>query len=230
MRAARHLVIFARAPRLGQVKRRLARDAGMLAALRFHRAATGRLLRRLAGDPRWRCWLAVTPDRAVRSRRALWPGTYRLLPQGGGDLGARMARVLARLPPGPVVIVGADIPGIGTRQVAAAFAALGSHDWVLGPASDGGYWLIGARRRPVLRPPFAGVRWGGPEARADTLANLAGATVALLEELDDVDTAADLRRLVSCPHRTAIRNRHYFDQGTYSTSSSSTLRARTRFE
>ena len=195
---SRHLVVFARAPRLGRVKRRLARDLGPLAAWRFHRLATGALLRRLAGDPRWTTWLAVTPDRAARSGRGLWPAPCRRLAQGPGDLGRRMGGVIARLPPGPVVIVGTDIPGITARHVAAAFACLGARDWVLGPASDGGYWLIGARRRPVLRLPFAAVRWGGPHARADTLANLRGQRVALLEELDDIDTAADLAKSRRC--------------------------------
>ena len=193
MSPVRHVVIFARAPRLGQVKRRLARDIGQVAALRFHRTTTAGLLRRLARDPRWRCWLAVTPDHARHARGGLWPTPVRVIAQGPGDLGARMARVLASLPPGPVVIVGSDIPGIEARHAARAFGCLGDHDWVLGPATDGGYWLIGARRRPTLRPPFHAVRWGGPHARADTLANLKGARVALLEELSDVDTAADLR-------------------------------------
>ncbi|MEM7222051.1 MAG: TIGR04282 family arsenosugar biosynthesis glycosyltransferase [Pseudomonadota bacterium] len=194
MSLARHLVIFARAPRLGTVKRRLARDIGQVAALRFHRTNTAGLLRRLGRDPRWGCRLAVTPDRAAGAPGGLWPEAGRVIAQGTGDLGARMARVMAALPPGPVVIVGSDIPGIQARHVAQAFQRLGDNDWVLGPASDGGYWLIGTRRRPVLRTPFDGVRWGGAHARADTLANLGGARVALLEELDDVDTVADLAR------------------------------------
>jgi len=194
-RSCRHVVVFARAPRLGAVKRRLARDVGALAAWRFHKLNTGGLLRRLAGDPRWTCWLAVTPDRAAAAGQGLWPAACRRFAQGPGDLGARMGRVFRELPPGPVVIVGSDIPGIGAPHVAEAFRRLGDHDWVLGPAADGGYWLIGARRRPVLRLPFQGVRWGGPHARADTLANLTGQRVALLGELDDVDTGADLMRV-----------------------------------
>ena len=194
----RHLVIFARAPRLGTVKRRLARDIGAVGAWRFHRDNTAALLRRLAPDPRWRCWLAVTPDRAARARRGLWPrngrGVPRLVAQGSGDLGARMGRVFHGLPPGPVVIVGSDIPGIRARHVAEAFHTLGRHDWVIGPADDGGYWLIGARRRPALRLPFAGMTWGGDQVLARTLANLAGQKVTLLGELIDVDTGADLER------------------------------------
>ena len=150
-RLGRHLVIFARAPRLGTVKRRLARDIGALGALRFHRETTAGLICRLGGDPRWRCWLAVTPDHWAARPGGLWPRCPALLAQGGGDLGLRMGRVLVGLQPGPVVIVGSDIPDIRARHVAAAFDALGNHDWVLGPAGDGGYWLIGARRRPHRR-------------------------------------------------------------------------------
>ncbi len=188
-------MVFARAPRFGTVKRRLARDIGPIEAVRFHRTTTGTLLRRLAADSRWTTWLAVTPDRAAASGRGLWRSSCRLIPQGPGDLGRRMGRALEQLPPGPVVIVGADIPGIRPRHLAQAFRLLGRRDWVIGPAEDGGYWLIGARRRPVLRLPFEGVRWGSPHALADTLANLAGQSFGVLETLTDVDSGADLARL-----------------------------------
>ncbi|MDX1426018.1 MAG: TIGR04282 family arsenosugar biosynthesis glycosyltransferase [Kiloniellales bacterium] len=197
----RHLVVFLRAPRLGRAKRRLARDVGLVAAWRFHRLSAARLLRRLARPGgavpcgRWRCWLAVTPDREAAALAGRAGAPWRTLPQGPGDLGDRMARVLRRLPPGPVVIVGADIPDLTAAHVARAFRRLGDHGWVIGPAEDGGYWLIGARRRPHLRLPFAGVRWGGPHALADTLAGLAGARVARLEVLADVDRGADLARV-----------------------------------
>jgi hypothetical protein len=193
----RHLVIFARQPRLGTVKRRLAREAGAVTALRFHRLTTRRLLRRVAGDPRWRVWLALTPERAVAQAGRDWdlPPAVRAIGQGGGDLGARMARVLRRLPPGPAAIVGTDIPDLDAGHVARAFGALGRADAVLGPADDGGYWLIALKRRPRVVAPFAGVRWGGPHARADTRANLAraGLHTVELDPLADVDTAADLR-------------------------------------
>ena len=193
-RLERHLVIFARAPRLGTVKRRLARDIGALGALRFHRETTAALLRRLDGDPRWTCWLAVTPDTWASRPGGLWPRCPTLLAQGGGDLGLRMGRVLVGLPPGPVVIVGSDIPDIRAHHVADAFRALGDHDWVIGPADDGGYWLIGARRRPHLRLPFAGVQWGGEHALEGTLAGVGAAKVKLLETLRDVDSVEDLRQ------------------------------------
>lgn len=195
MSLARHLVIMARAPRLGAGKKRLARDIGALASLRFSRITTGALLRRLAPDRRWQTWLAVTPDRAALTGHGLWPTRCRLIPQGSGDLGLRMGRLFNNLPPGPVVIVGSDVPGIEARHIDQAFRLLGENDWVFGPASDGGYWLVGARRRPALRLPFDSVRWSSADALTDTLANLQDARVAMLEELTDVDSGADLIRV-----------------------------------
>ncbi len=191
-----HLVIMARAPRLGAVKRRLARELGDLAAWRFYRTTAGRLLRELSADPRWQTWLALTPDRAARVGRGLWPGRHALIAQGPSGLGARMGRLLRTLPPGPAVIVGSDIPDLRPVHVARAFRLLGDCDWVFGPAGDGGYWLIGARRRRAApRATFAKVRWSSAHALADTLANLKGARIGFLEALADVDTSADLARL-----------------------------------
>lgn len=194
MRPARHLVIFVRVPRLGRVKSRLAREIGALAALRFYRATVEQVLRRLGRDPRWRCRLAVTPD-----RRAPLPRTWRVGAmdgQGSGDLGRRMARPFRTLPPGPAVIIGSDIPEIAPRHVVAAFHALGAHQAVFGPAADGGYWLVGLRRRPRLPSRlFAGVRWSGEHALADTLAALPrGMAAAFLETLEDIDDAEGYRR------------------------------------
>jgi rSAM/selenodomain-associated transferase 1 len=186
---------MARAPRLGAVKRRLAADIGALEALRFYRRHTGALLRDLSRDPRWTTWLAVTPDAAARDPRGLWDFAGPVVAQGPGDLGARMFRLLAATPPGPAVIVGSDIPGITRARVFDAFRSLGRHDWVFGPAEDGGYWLVGARRRPVLRDPFAGVRWSTPHALEDTLANIKDLPVGFVERLRDVDEGSDLAAL-----------------------------------
>jgi rSAM/selenodomain-associated transferase 1 len=185
----RHLVIFARSPRLGAVKRRLARDIGDMAAWRFYSTVLRRMIARLSRDRRWECWLATTGG------PARWPSGVRRLDQGHGDLGRRMDRVMRRMPPGPVVIIGTDIPDIGPDHIAAAFAALGRADAVFGPADDGGYWLIGLRRRP-FRPGLAGrVRWSSEHALADT-ERLLGPRVraARLETLIDVDDGESLER------------------------------------
>lgn len=182
------VIIFARAPRLGTVKRRLAREIGDLPALRFYRNQLAVLLRRLGRDRRWRTVLAVTPDRAA----ARWPVRLPCLPQGRGDLGARMQRALSRHR--RAVLVGSDIPGVGPADIAGAFRTLGRADAVFGPAEDGGYWLVGLGPRRPERP-FASVRWSSEHALADTLANFRGRRLALLRRLRDVDTAADLMAL-----------------------------------
>ena len=185
----RHLVLFTRWPQLGKGKRRLAAGIGPVQALRFQRVSLALNLRRLGHDPRWRLWLAATPDRS-----GPWPDRLGIVAQGGGDLGERMGRVAKALPPGPVVIIGSDVPRIARRDIAAAFHALGGSDAVFGPSPDGGYWLVGLSRRPRFIDPFGAVRWSCEHTFADTLANLAGAKVARVRARDDVDDAASLAR------------------------------------
>ncbi|MBT5110015.1 MAG: DUF2064 domain-containing protein, partial [Rhodospirillaceae bacterium] len=99
---------------------------------------------------------------------------------------------------GPVVLVGADIPDIQPRHIEAAFQKLGSHDAVFGPAADGGYWLVGFRRRPVTPSPFAPVRWSSEHALADTVANFDRRHgVAYCNVLRDIDDGAALADYVS---------------------------------
>jgi rSAM/selenodomain-associated transferase 1 len=184
-------IVFARAPRLGVGKRRLARDVGDRAALRFHIATLTRLLLGLAADRRFRTVVALTPDRA-RLRLPGGAGRHAArIDQGHGDLAQRMARALRRFPRGRAAIIGCDIPGAGADDLRAAFRALGRAQAAFGPAEDGGYWLVAlGPRRPAH--PFARVRWSGPHALADTRRNFRGRTVALLRRLRDVDSAADL--------------------------------------
>ena len=185
------LVIMAKAPVAGTVKTRLARTIGVGEATSFYRAMTAGAVRRLTRTRRWKSCLAVSPDRCVAE--PFWPAGIDIVPQGPGDLGDRMGRLFERLPPGPVVIIGTDIPAIEPADIERAFKALGANDAVLGPAPDGGYWLIGLRRTPRVLKPFPGVRWSSPDTLADTRANLEGARVALLRELNDIDTAEDYR-------------------------------------
>lgn len=179
-RRRRTVIVMAKQPRLGRVKMRLAAGIGPVAATAFYRRMLARTLRVLGRDPRWRLVVAVSPD--------TWrPAGLEATPQGRGDLGTRMRRCLNAALPGQAVLVGADIPDLRPAHVARAFALLGRAPYVLGPATDGGYWLIGARR-PV--PLLAPVRWSSRHALADTARLLPG--VALADTLQDVDTAEDL--------------------------------------
>jgi len=191
-RRRRRLVVMVKAPRPGRVKTRLGAGIGMVPAAWWMRHQLRALLPRLR-DPRWDLLLAVAPDAATGARD--WPADLPRLPQGTGDLGARMGRVLRTAPAGPLCIIGADIPGVTRAHIARAFRALGLADAVLGPAPDGGYWLIGlARTAATPATLFDGVRWSSPHARADTEASLPGARIAHVDRLADVDEAADLPR------------------------------------
>lgn len=185
------LVIMIKEPRPGRVKTRLGRSMGMTAAAWWFRHQTRRLIVRLQ-DPRWNLVLAVSPDcEGLQSR--VWPAHLPRVAQGRGNLGDRMARVFGALPPGPVCIVGADIPGITAAHIARAFACLGQKEAVFGPAPDGGYWLIGLRRTRAQSPDmFADVRWSTEHALADTEKTLAGLTIGHVSVLRDVDEASDL--------------------------------------
>lgn len=189
-----HLVVLARRPRRGRVKSRLAADIGPGPALAVYKRLLARTLRRLARDRRWTTVLAATP-----AREAFLPGRWtRGLPviaQQGGDIGVRMVAAMAAMPPGRVVLVGSDIPGLTRRHIGAAFRALRQHDVVFGPAQDGGFWLVGLAAGARALPLFADVRWSSARTLADAVAGLPpGTRVALLERLSDIDDGADLAR------------------------------------
>ena len=190
-------MVFARAPRAGRVKTRIARRIGDAAAARLHE----RLVR-----------VALATARAARcgrvelhtSERHAFFGTLRVPVrlQRGTDLGSRMHHALqqALRSHGRAVLIGSDSPALRPRDVARAARWLHvGADVVLAPAEDGGYALIGARRvTPVV---FAAVEWGSERVLAQTRANLAraGLRVRLMPAVWDVDRPEDLERLRARP-------------------------------
>lgn len=194
MSARARLVIFAKQPRRGQVKRRLAAGIGDGPAVAFYRAALAGLIGRLARGRGWRTQLALTPDRP-RRRGWRWPRRVEIATQGMGDLGQRMTRACRRCARRPVVIIGADIPEIQAIHIFHAIHALARAEVVFGPAPDGGYWLVGLRQGRQVGRMFNSVRWSTSHALADTRANLPRCwRVTLLDALDDIDDAAALAR------------------------------------
>lgn len=184
------LVVMAKAPVAGRVKTRLARDLGVATATRFARHSLPALLARVTHPGAWQTIVAL--DTATGMSQPVLPAAVSRMGQGRGDLGQRMHRIMMLAPPGPVVIIGTDVPATERRHIARAFRLLGGCDAVFGPASDGGYWLVGLRRRPKFCAPFRGVRWSTQHALADTLANLRGLSIGWLPTLSDIDTGADL--------------------------------------
>ena len=189
----RTLIVMARAPAYGRGKTRLAQGVGRAAALRINRQMQTQTLR-LAQDARWRAILAVTPDGARTARLpGVWPDKLVRIGQGGGDLGQRLSRVIMRVP-GPVAVIGTDCPALRSTHVAQAFRALGKAPVAIGPAGDGGFWLLAARRAGDVVDAFEGVRWSSAHTLDDLVARLRVPHLRL-QILEDVDTAEDWRRL-----------------------------------
>jgi rSAM/selenodomain-associated transferase 1 len=187
------VAVFARAPVLGEVKTRLARDVGEEEALKAHCEMLERTLEAVEIGP-WstELWLAGDAAAFPISRAGV---EVRL--QAEGDLGERMlAAVASIIGRGAwAVIIGCDCPVMSAAYIDAAIDALRrDHDVVFGPAEDGGYVLVGMRS--VHRRLFEGVSWSTSEVLAQSLAQASkhDLRVALLETLWDVDTVADWRR------------------------------------
>ncbi len=188
---SQHLLVMAKQPRIGRVKTRLGAEIGTIEATRAYRVMLAGTLNTLSRDPRWQTWIAVSGVHELNAN--VWPDNVNLVDQGTGDLGDRMQRMFNKLPIGPVVIIGSDIPHIERADIANAFHQLGRHDAVFGPAPDGGYWLVGQSRKRTKLQMFDNVRWSSEHALSDTMANLKGASVELLRQLADVDDAASYR-------------------------------------
>ena len=180
-----------KAPVAGRVKTRLGRDIGMTNAAWWYRHKTARLLRRLR-DPRWHIVLAVAKA-PNQSDPPIWPKELRRIDQGTGDLGQRMKRLLSRFKMAPAVIIGSDIPQIEKRHIAEAFKRLSKNQFVFGPSTDGGFWLVGAPRSASLpNSIFTNCRWSTEYALMDAKRNLSDRTSEYVATLSDVDDVNDL--------------------------------------
>lgn len=194
------LIIFAKTPRRGLVKSRLARDIGGAAATRWYRQNLALTLRRLGLTKRWDCRIIAAPHHAAAWP---WPKPWRFSHQARGDLGQRMLKALRSAGKNHTVLIGSDIPGIEPQHIAAAFRALEQNDAVFGPSADGGYWLVGFSPR-YRGNPFTDVRWSTEWALEDTVAGFrSGTKVGLVAEMQDVDEGPDLAAATSHVRRSA---------------------------
>ena len=192
---SRQLIVMARLPPPGRCKRRLASSLGAAAAARIQARLTCHTLA-VAGQLGIELVLAVE-GLAPRAARRLGDqlGVGRIVLQRGGGLGVRMQRQFQRAATEGarrVVLIGSDLPQLERADLASAFAALDHQAAVLGPACDGGYWLIGLRRpEPAL---MEGIAWGSEQVLEQTLAALArrGLEPALLPWRSDLDRGEDL--------------------------------------
>jgi len=184
------VILFLKAPMIGAVKTRLGKDIGAVAAWRFYNNTVRKVSGALARAPAWRLVLAISPDNAPRriARSVSLPHAWTVMPQGPGDIGERMQRCLDIWSPAPRVLVGGDIPDISLGIINQSFKNLAKADIVLGPAKDGGFWLIGERGPRTPRRLFDKVNWSSNQTLAQVQGNIPEhMRVGLAEELADID-------------------------------------------
>lgn len=191
------LLIFTRYPEPGKTKTRLISALGAKGAATLQRQMTEHTLSKARELQKKRSLsLEVRFTGGSLPLMQHWLGSDIIYqPQGEGDLGARMARSLAvAFQEGidRVVIIGTDCPNLNANLIAKAFHHLDSHDLVLGPALDGGYYLIGVNY--LIPELFIGIKWGTSEVfqQAVDIANKLDVSVAYLPQLADVDRPEDL--------------------------------------
>ncbi|MDH3225177.1 MAG: TIGR04283 family arsenosugar biosynthesis glycosyltransferase [Gemmatimonadota bacterium] len=188
------VLLFAKAPRPGLVKTRLARDIGEVGALRVYRHLVRQTVREASATGA-RVVLCYAPEDGRPELEALAaPHRLEFVHQGPGDLGARMERTLraALGHGGTALVVGTDVPALNSEILTRAHRALEEVDLVLGPALDGGYYLLGLKRpAPAL---FHDMTWSTSQVLSETRDRALGEGLAVmeLEPLKDVDTVADL--------------------------------------
>ena len=184
------LIIFTRNPELGKVKTRLARTIGDEAALNIYKFLlehTVAITRGLEVDK----YVYYSENIAEKD---LWDEKFfRKRLQDGSDLGKRMEQAFQQLLNEGyerVIIVGSDLYDLDQNDIQRAFDALLNHDYVVGPASDGGYYLLGMTS--MTRNIFRNKTWGESNVLRDTLKDLSGKKYAMLETRNDVDRYEDI--------------------------------------
>jgi rSAM/selenodomain-associated transferase 1 len=188
------LIVFVKAPRPGAVKTRLAADIGEDAACEAYKIMLQTVLERVSLLRNVQ--LRFSPDDAGSEMKPWTRTGWSVAPQGGGDLGERLRRAFSdAFAAGMerVAIIGSDCLDLTMADVEQAWAALDESDVVLGPALDGGYWIIGLRN--VVPSLLEEIPWGTETVLKKTLrvAEKAGLRVRLLRELRDIDTSEDWR-------------------------------------
>lgn len=194
----RALVIFAKAPRPGAVKTRLARDVGHQRAAEIYRRMGAEIVSAVRDGPYDTIVCFDPPDAEAEMRTWLddaeADSVLRFRPQAEGDLGTRLIEAVrdAFHQADHVCVIGTDAPAVDANVVASGFRALETANCVIGPATDGGYYLIGlTRSHPQV---FERIDWSTPKVLAQTLDRAAalGLSVETLSPLSDVDVFHDL--------------------------------------
>ncbi|MBM2841996.1 MAG: hypothetical protein HW412_2524 [Bacteroidetes bacterium] len=193
MNHTRALIIFAKMPRPGEVKTRLGKTMGMHEAARVYAELAERTFQvgRDLGRQGCKVFLFYDPSASETNVRDWVKEEFLFIPQQGDTLGERMHHafdVTFQQGTERTVIVGTDIPDLELALLQEAFDMLGSHDVVVGPTTDGGYYLLGMK--PPTKDIFSGIAWSTPVVYADTVRRIGrlGLSLSVLRELVDIDT------------------------------------------
>ena len=182
------VVLFTRYPEPGRVKTRLIPALGAERAAQLHRALTARTVQAVRSSG---LTLELRTTGAPTAAFGEWLGVGSIVDQGEGDLGERLGRAG---PPYPTLFIGSDAPDLTPVLLQRAADALDAASAVIGPAEDGGYWLLGLSR--AVESVFEGVSWGTSIVFGQTMERLAAAGIdpVLLPQLADCDRPEDLAR------------------------------------
>lgn len=193
------VVVFAKTACPGTVKTRLIPALGPHRAADSHQALLDATLARVARMACASRTLALTPDRACKATSPQAHAVDRIVPQGAGDLGQRLARVtdaLFTMESSPLIVLGADAPDLPLEIIQQAAASVVKGRFAISRSRDGGYCLIALPRpAPEL---FTRISWGGPLVADQTraAADRAGLELVELEPWEDIDTIDDVKRLI----------------------------------
>ena len=186
------LIIFVRNPTLGRVKTRLAKTIGDEKALQVYKDL---LYHTMTVTQKINCDKFVFYDSAIESDD-IWPNNlFEKRLQHGADLGSKMQNAfhnLFNLGYKNCIIIGSDLFDLQTKHITDGFAILQTKDVVIGPAEDGGYYLLGLKK--VIPTLFLNKKWGTETVLKDTIKDLETVSVSFLEILNDIDTAEDLEK------------------------------------
>jgi rSAM/selenodomain-associated transferase 1 len=195
----RCLLFFVKYPEKGKVKSRLAAVIGDDSAVSLYKTLVAQMLSTLKEGtfPLYICFFPKNAQKPIEN----WLGReYRYIPQNGKDLGERMRNgFLKAFTNGfkRVLLIGSDIPDLPLKSIEEAFVSLERKDVVIGPAFDGGYYLIGFNQSTFSPQVFEGIAWGTKNVFGETMKKLKRfrRVVYTLSYQRDIDTAEDLKRL-----------------------------------
>jgi rSAM/selenodomain-associated transferase 1 len=203
-------ILFVKYPEKGQVKMRLAKDIGAPAAVELYRNFILDLTATLNAlqIPLWICFY---PNDSKEKFSHLLGTQYFFVPQKGKNLGERMKNAFKQaLTSGfkRVILIGSDIPDLPKDFINEAFLSLTTHDAVIGPASDGGYYLIGFRYDKFIPEVFNGITWSTNAVLEETRAifKQKKMNIHLLPKWSDIDSVTDLKDLVLRHQYTKFRD------------------------